>query len=245
MLMLNDTLLAAFADKFYGYGNYKGCCWFIGMEEGGGGTCEEVQDRLKAWDARGRLELEDLADFHIAIGQVKQFTKPIKLQNTWRALIRILLSAKGEPFNIDDIKKYQGTKLGRHEGRTYLGELLPLPSPGTDKWYYKDWSNLNQVVSREEYIEHYVKARIAHIRQKIADYSPEFVVFYGTRYLEHWKAIADPSPIFVNGAGPTVVTTRGTIFAVVTHPSAPGVTNAYFDAVGAAIRGALGAPVNP
>ena len=32
----DDLLLDEFAHNFYGYGNYGGQFWFIGMEEGGG-----------------------------------------------------------------------------------------------------------------------------------------------------------------------------------------------------------------
>jgi hypothetical protein len=42
----NDQLLSHFMQTFYGYGNYQGDYWFIGMEEGGGDTWAEVQQRL-------------------------------------------------------------------------------------------------------------------------------------------------------------------------------------------------------
>ncbi len=32
----NDELIERIVDAFYGYGNYKGNYWFIGMEETGG-----------------------------------------------------------------------------------------------------------------------------------------------------------------------------------------------------------------
>ena len=44
--MLNDRLLNDFISSFFGYGNYRGDCWFIGMEEGGGGTLDEVSRRF-------------------------------------------------------------------------------------------------------------------------------------------------------------------------------------------------------
>lgn len=40
--MFNDPLLADFANKFYGYGNYAGDYWFIGMEEDGGNSLVNI-----------------------------------------------------------------------------------------------------------------------------------------------------------------------------------------------------------
>jgi hypothetical protein len=55
-----------FAHRFYGYGNYGGPFWFVGMEEGGGDSSEEIARRLSAWAARGRCELEDAAEATMA-----------------------------------------------------------------------------------------------------------------------------------------------------------------------------------
>jgi hypothetical protein len=34
--LFDDQLLERFMCTFYGYGNYRGAYWFVGMEEGGG-----------------------------------------------------------------------------------------------------------------------------------------------------------------------------------------------------------------
>lgn len=62
--MFKDEILEAFISGFYGYGNYGARLWFIGMEEGGGGSREQIARRLDAWDKRGRNELEDVVDYH-------------------------------------------------------------------------------------------------------------------------------------------------------------------------------------
>jgi hypothetical protein len=51
---LDESLLQEFMSNFYGYGNYAAPYWFIGMEEGGGDTIEEITRRLTVWDQRGR-----------------------------------------------------------------------------------------------------------------------------------------------------------------------------------------------
>ncbi len=64
--------------------------WFVGMEEGGGRSLDEVARRLAAWDERGRRPLEDLRDYHLAIRITGHFVGAIKLQRTWAMLIQIL-----------------------------------------------------------------------------------------------------------------------------------------------------------
>src|SRR5438093_6988758 len=94
-LSLDDERLEAFANHFYGYRSYTGKYWFVGMEEGGGDSFEEVEKRLAIWEQRGGCELEDVAEYHIALGITHPFSTTAKLQPTWSKLIRVLLSAKG------------------------------------------------------------------------------------------------------------------------------------------------------
>src|SRR5439155_1753817 len=75
--------------------HYNGHYWLIGMEEGGGDSFDNVEKRLSAWNKRGRLELEDVAEFHRAIDLGEYFDEQPKRQPTWDKLTRILLSAEG------------------------------------------------------------------------------------------------------------------------------------------------------
>lgn len=77
--MFDDHLLTEFMNKFYGYGNFATPYWFIGMEEGGGDSFEEVAQRLTVWKQRGRRELEDVADYHMALGITHPFDAKPKL----------------------------------------------------------------------------------------------------------------------------------------------------------------------
>ena len=43
---------------------------FIGMEEGGGNSLVEINNRLNTWVLRGERELEDLAQYHTEIGLI-------------------------------------------------------------------------------------------------------------------------------------------------------------------------------
>ena len=66
--MLDRGILRRFVHEFYGYGAHKAPIWFVGMEEGGGRKFEQVAGRLNAWQKRGCMELEDLADYHREFG---------------------------------------------------------------------------------------------------------------------------------------------------------------------------------
>lgn len=162
----DDTLLADFADKFYGYGTYNAPYWFIGMEEGGG-SFEEVKRRLDAWRLRGQHAVEDLRSFTEAFGKgfdvVKFFHDPAVLQPTWNKLIRVVLSATDPSTTIKSVRKYQQEQLGITGGETCLLELLPLPSPSTKVWFYAEHSRLKQLATREQYKQYYMPLRAAHI----------------------------------------------------------------------------------
>ena len=85
---LSDSLLQTYIDTFFGYGNYAGDWWLIGMEEGGGNTIGEVETRLALWASRTRRELEDVSIFSSSPALAKWFTPRPPLQATWRWLIR-------------------------------------------------------------------------------------------------------------------------------------------------------------
>lgn len=44
--MLNDALLEKRINEFLGYGNLESDYWAIGMEEGGGNSLSEINQRL-------------------------------------------------------------------------------------------------------------------------------------------------------------------------------------------------------
>src|SRR5690349_6670025 len=92
-VMIDDNLIVDFTNNFYGYGNYRGKYWFIGIEE----HCDGPEDSLRRFEVWGkeRRELEHVADFHDKIRLGPRFFGPsCELQTTWRGLIRILLIAE-------------------------------------------------------------------------------------------------------------------------------------------------------
>lgn len=231
----DDQLLGEFSQNFYGYGNYGGQFWFIGMEEGGGNSFAEVAKRLDAWRLRGRRELDDVAEYHTTIGVTHLFDDMPKLQPTWKMLIRILLSSDGRIPTIEQVREYQRASLGRQAGNTCLVELLPLPSPSTGRWLYAQHSSLPYLANRRIYKQTCLASRSAHLRERINEYRPAAVVFYGFSYLKYWQAIAGVN-LLHESDGVYHGRDGATLFIVTKHPAATGVTNEYFHQVGRLIH---------
>jgi hypothetical protein len=230
--MLNDQLLEDFMQGFYGYGTFRAPIWFVGMEEGGGGSLEQLAGRIAAWDTRGRHELEDVAEYHVAIGIDHFWKEPIVLQPTWGRLIHVLLSSKGLTPTTQEVKAFQRDTLGRAESDTCLAELLPLPSPNMATWLYSSLSTLPSLASRQTYKDHYSGVRSLQLRARITEYQPAVVVFYGLAYLPLWQNVADGALQPVEPGGFFAGRRGDTTFVAMKHPAARGVTNAYFHNIG-------------
>jgi len=230
--MIDDDLLQDFIQRFYGYGNYQARFWFIGMEEGGGQTLDEIARRIAAWDRRGRQELEDVAEYHHAVGIDHLFGNRPKLQLTWSKLIRIALAAEGRVCDTEAIRQYQATALGRHDSDNCLLELMPLPSRNTGTWLFGDGSALPFLTNREAYLARVAPQRVAHLQASLARSRPRAVIFYGQQYQPYWTQIARLPGWQTSPAGVTYGVRDNVLFVSATHPAARGVTNAYFENVG-------------
>ena len=237
--LFNDQLLHTFMHGFYGYGNYQADYWFVGMEEGGGDTVDEVSKRLIIWDQRGRREVEDVAEYHLALGITHPFAEKAKLQPTWAKLIRVLLSIEGLSPGKEDVRRYQQQQWARSNGNVCLLELLPLPSPSTSHWLYGQSSQLTDLATRDRYRDQWSAIRIAALRQRIAVHQPKAIIFYSFGYLPYWQAIVG-TPLQPVLAGEMYgLQTAERIYAVIKHPAATGVTSAYFHEAGVSIRHVL------
>lgn len=229
---LNNTLLEQFMSRFLGYGNFNARVWFIGMEEGGGNNFDQVFKRLNTWRSRGLRELEDVRDYHLAIGIDRFFKEPVKLQRTWAHLIRVYLSAKDQSTEPHDLKQYQKDHFGCENGDTALLELMPLPSPGTNRWFYNAWSNLPYLKNRETYLAELLPKRIVLLREKIQEHKPPMVIFYGTTYRDYYENVIGSPVRLDNDLGVFFHSDASTKYLIIKHPAARGVTNQYFINVG-------------
>ena len=239
--MFDDQLLYEFMSKFYGYGNFAAPYWFIGMEEGGGDSFEEVTRRINVWDQRGRRELEDVADYHIALGITHPFDEKPKLQPTWAKLIRVLLTIEGEPPDREEVRAFQQKTWARSTGNVNLMELLPLPSPSTRHWLYADHSELPDLSSRDAYRQQWSTLRIQGLQERIATYQPKAVIFYSFGYLPYWRQVANAELQPALSGAIYEHRRSATLYVVLKHPASKGtdMTSGYFHQAGQFIRLAL------
>jgi hypothetical protein len=110
----------------------------------------------------------------------------------------------------------QRDKWGRLDGETCVIELSGLAAR-------------NFTVPRDR--ESFRQQRVAIIRERIVQNSPELVVRYGTSEVEHWTTIAGGS--FPNE---NVARRGNTIFASTPHPTSYGMTNEYWTSLGSTLR---------
>lgn len=233
----NNEVLQKFMKEFFGYGNWEADLWFVGMEEGGGNSIEEIRNRINSWDKRGRRNLEDVYEYHkdIEVG-MEFFREKPALQRTWSKLIRIFLSIKGLSSKTEDVRKYQSKEWGRLSGETCLIELFPLPSPSASKWFYRDYSTLSFLINRTVYKHHLFKHRSEAIRTKIQEHHPAKVIFYGLGYKDFWEGIVG-KPFNQDGRQDIQkAAAAATSFYIIPHPAAKGMTNEEFENIGRYIK---------
>lgn len=229
-VMIDLDVLDSFMRGFYGYGMWAAKLWFIGMEEGGGDSLAEIERRVRAWDDRGRKELEDLYEYHRAIGITQYFGPSAKIQTTWGKLARITLATGGGSVDTEEVREYQRSKLGRKDGSTAVIELLPLPSPSTAHWLYSA-TGIEHLSTREAYSERVAPPREQDIRHFIAQYRPETVVFYGLKYRESWERIAQSR--FVPVVGQKFFTAENNPKVMLSpHPAAKGPSSSDWEEIG-------------
>src|ERR1700690_2025758 len=114
--MLNPSALNNYIGSFFGYGRWSAPIWFVGIEEAGGRTEREIEQRLAVWGARGKNELEDPPAFYPKSGNAAWHGGNATLQLTWTQLIRILLIAQGKLDSPSAILDYQRNRLGTADG---------------------------------------------------------------------------------------------------------------------------------
>lgn len=207
MTKLTDDLLIRRMDEFFGYGRYDSDYWFIGMEEGGGNSIEEVEQRLAQWLELGASELIDNYRFHRALDSFKSrkgiiqhgsyaeyFEGNIKTQPTWRKLIRTLLTIENPypTYNNEDIKHYQAHSWGQLNSNNCLLDVFPLPSPKANHWEYNEWSELTFLRTREGYKSELRAKRVSAIRKRIMQYTPKVVTCYSldSEYIQIWEELS-------------------------------------------------------
>jgi hypothetical protein len=189
--LLANSGLTEFTDRFLGYGNFSAPIWFVGLEEGGGESLTEIEQRVGAWKQRGSRSVEDLAEYHRSIGVTRFFDGPRPvLQRTWRALMLMLQAYRSAPTDIDTLRRLQAREFGAAHGPAALLELLPLPSPSKTSWIYAPLAgDIPMLESRARYEATMRPRRIQQLRSVIQEHAPQVLVCYGMSERAAWQAI--------------------------------------------------------
>lgn len=236
--MLPASFLNNYLTSFFGYGRWTAPIWFVGIEEAGGRTECEVERRLSLWNHRGSKELEDAPVFYPESGNNRWHGDEAELQTTWKQLIRLLLLSRNERDDKATMLAYQREQLGALAGDTCLAELLPLPSPDTKTWNYRDWSDLPHLISRQKYLTAMLRPRTDALQKKCAAIRPKVVIFYGleladsTSLLPHWSRIAGGWFDQAIAEEKILLSRRNahTVFFVTRHPASE--SHDYFSRIG-------------
>lgn len=234
--MIDSEIIYDFISGFFGYGNPKADFWFVGMEEGGGNSKQEFENRIATWNQLEREKLLDLEEYHRYIGIDKFFSDNAPIQSTWNKLIRIFLSANNMPCSTEDVRQFQIYYLGRRNGETALIELLPLASPNSNEWLFPQWTDFKILSSREKYLSNCLLMRIMKIRNLISEFQPKVMIFYGSIYEKYWQQVIQTSFVEITNPGFKYQIKNNTIFLSIKHPTATGVSNEYFHSVGKWIK---------
>ncbi len=211
--------------EFLGYGNLDSDIWFIGMEEGFGGS---IQDLKKRFNKTKNKKVIDIKEGMSGIkDHLKWFFPQSNLQKTWSKLILILLSLKNnvQPTN-EQIKKYQRYKFGRSQGDHCSLDLMPLPCNNQKDWPYLN-TGIEFLNSKNKYSRKIMPERIGKFKKLIKEHSPSIVIFYSVNknYLKQWKEIIGSTSNLKKRNKIYFSNDINTKFFVIPHPNSRGLSN--------------------
>lgn len=189
--MSADSIVDA-AKCWYGYGRWDAPFWFIGPEPGmKRKEGDNLLARCEAWRDLGSTELLDCVDHHRAFrhtiyhDRTMRMKKPVRdetmrppTQDTWRQLIRLLLAVKGERTDNDAVGDFQCTEWGTVTGKTCVVELSALAANSF-------------LVERDRTI--FRRERCEHLRIRLLENTPRFVLMYGVGARDAHEQIVDGS----------------------------------------------------
>jgi hypothetical protein len=231
-LNVSDNAKALAAEKWFGYGRWDASYWLVGKEPGGEDEPTQYTSWLRLGGSKG-AELIDCREHDLDCaehpGQMLWHGPKGKLQATWRPLIALLLAYFGaSEYDKNEVWKYQDLAWGttRTHGKTAVIELSAVAAPDT--------------TTDEQLRLTHLDKRIETIRSRIQEYRPTFVLFYGggidpifrKPYIERWSKIAGTQLVQNE-----IVNRDGILYVATPHPTAPGLTNAFWTGLGRELAG--------
>jgi hypothetical protein len=211
--------LAHMAEHFYGYGRWDAPFWFIGPEPGMAKTGDSLERRFESWKMLDSGPVIDCAAHHRGFGYTKWHQSHPPTQATWRQLIRLLLSYKGQPTDLEAVRTYQRDQWGSFTGETCVIELSGLAS-----------SSLRTPQDRKTFLS----MRLAYIRTQALRNRPVFIVMYGVGHVKEWERITG-AKFDANG----ICRIGTTVAATSPHPVTRGLGNEYWVTRGQSLRAVI------
>jgi hypothetical protein len=169
---------------FVGYGRLDAPLWFLGMEESVN-VLTDLEQSLAAREGFGTTQ--DLAEGQRVLGLPLDERRRLNL--VWHFMAKLARCVVDLATDWDDTQlaaHYVRQRLGRRDGETLLGELLPLPKRGSSQWppEYLRW-----YPSRVVYEEQVAPLRLARLQQLAAHHRPRLVVCYGKKHWKRWEQL--------------------------------------------------------
>ncbi len=204
-MFIKEERLKHWIDNFYGYGSWQARIWFVGYEEGGGDTPQEVANKLTYFHNEHGLDnapaLCDIRDLYrqvaFAVSGPRadlfsnlyeyRFDHQAILHGEWKNIIAFVHGYQNEP--LPDLLAYQKNSFAlASEKSEALLRLFPLPAHN-HAWYYSwlDLPRLGFLKSRSAYEEHVYESRMHNILHKMSIHKPEVMVMYGMDNIDKLK----------------------------------------------------------
>jgi len=256
---MNEQYTAYYLRNFWGYGNWNSPFWFMGLEEGGGHNLGLVNAKINVFHNRGythrnlidnrTFQVSDVGPEHANEANVFLGPRPngrrVKLQNDWRPKMKILLGLLNMPNDNESLRSFQQDHWGRvmAEGENLkhaVIELMPLPSPGLNRWDYGTWSAdftgtyCPVLDTRRSYTQFLIEDRIQMIRQKWKEHKPRLILFFARdinmrRAFEELTMGANIEKIMLNNVCIEIANTEGSLLVRAPHPGARGLNNDFWN----------------
>lgn len=164
---------------FCGYGTLDADLWFLGIEESTG-----ERPRSAEWsfdfEVAIRENWQPVMDARVACDALRdRYWLSNGYSSVWKFMAKLargVLERARDWRDTLQARTYVVEALGRHTGNTLLGELLPLPAPGTGAWpaLYREW-----YPDRDTYGEIEYPRRARMWRDLIERHEPKVVCCYG------------------------------------------------------------------
>lgn len=179
-------LLSQRISNFWGYGNFAGAVWHVGMEEGLGDSAEDFKNRI---ENTYNNELLDIVEGMPGVkDHLRWFEGRPSVQPTWGGMIRIQLNIEGEECDTEKVRDYQAKNFGRYGSNNCVLDLMPLPSKSIGHWDYNQY-NLPDLEDRSTYLNVVKPRRITRLKELIKEHKPKCILFYSKSYESDWKQI--------------------------------------------------------